>query len=163
MKELTKKILEAGLVDKTVAQLLERWHLLTPEEAALAQKPVAVVEALEKFVENLEELVEAARDGEETTDKPMRETRLDIEVVALHELWTGGCGYFTAAEDNMGRLLVHYRYGFKPGSLLYRDEDASVAAPYGGASPLYRVLQVETMYEKDRKHYTQLTVDKLDE
>lgn len=100
MKEITKKILEAGLIDKTMAQLLERWHLLTPEEAALATKPIAVQEALEKFVENLEDLLHQEADldtaptyktvtrllehwrplTDEFNDKPLRETRLEIWV-----------------------------------------------------------------------------------
>lgn len=55
MKEITKKFLESGIVDNTVAKMLERWGMLTPEELALATEPKAVIkETLENFIEELE-------------------------------------------------------------------------------------------------------------
>lgn len=55
MKELTKKILESGIVDKTIAKMMERWGMLSPEELSLATQPKAVIhETLLNFVEELE-------------------------------------------------------------------------------------------------------------
>lgn len=55
MKELTKKFLESGIVDKTIAKMMERWGMLTPEELEVALMPKAVIaETLENFLEELE-------------------------------------------------------------------------------------------------------------
>lgn len=55
MKEITKKFLESGIVDKTMAKMLEKWGMLSPEELEQAQKPETVVkETLENFIEELE-------------------------------------------------------------------------------------------------------------
>lgn len=55
MKELTKKFLESGVVDKTIAKMMERWGMLTPEELAIATQPKAVIhETLTNFLEEIE-------------------------------------------------------------------------------------------------------------
>lgn len=55
MKEITKKFLESGIVDKTMAKMLEKWGMLSPEDLEQAQKPETVVkETLDQFIEELE-------------------------------------------------------------------------------------------------------------
>lgn len=55
MKELTKKILESGMVDRAIAKMMSRWGMLSPEELELATKPKAVInETLANFLEELE-------------------------------------------------------------------------------------------------------------
>jgi hypothetical protein len=151
MKELTKKILEAGLVDKTVVQLLEKWHLLTPEEAALATKPVAVVEALEKFVENLEELLD--REPLETTNKPMRETRLEILITRPPSgYFCPTTGSFEAVEDEMGRLICSPTIDIHRG-----DEIWKIETPSSRPADLI-VSDVDKLYENDKVIALQITV-----
>ena len=55
MREITKKFIESGIVDKTIAKMMERWGMLTPGELEEATKPKAVIaETLESFIEELE-------------------------------------------------------------------------------------------------------------
>lgn len=72
MKELTKIVLESGIVDKTVAQLLQRWGSLTPEEYAQITHKQVVAESLEIFIEELELLLqpEALERGVTRLDQP---------------------------------------------------------------------------------------------
>lgn len=58
MKELTKKLVESGIVDKTLVQLLQRWGSLTPEEYALLTHEKVVTETLDMFIEELELLLQ---------------------------------------------------------------------------------------------------------
>lgn len=158
MKELTKKILEAGLVDKTVVQLLERWHLLSPEEAAIATKPVVVVEALEKFVENLEELLDK-EPSDATTIKPLRETRLEIVVskppIDLFFFRRSAAPEhrhvrFSAVEDEMGRLIINPDVDTRVGDFLMDDKTGKV---------LYTVLGIEDLYMGNELVAKQITVN----
>lgn len=155
MKELTKKILEAGLVDKTMAQLLERWHLLTPAEAALATKPIAVTEALEQFIENLEELLDR-EPLDSTTDKPMRETRLEIvvrEEVNLYyknETIVDGFLVIQGYKDGFGRLIFRAEYDIHPGTVLYCNVSGGLR---------YLVKVVEDLYSGSKLIARQATVD----
>lgn len=55
MREITKKFLESGIVDKTIAKMMERWGMLSPGELEVATMPKAVIaETLENFLEELE-------------------------------------------------------------------------------------------------------------
>lgn len=58
MKELTKKILESGLVEKTIGQLLSRWGMLTSEEYSTITQKQIIAETLELFIEDLEILMQ---------------------------------------------------------------------------------------------------------
>lgn len=54
MKELTKLLLETGIVERSTARLLQRWGALTPEEYAKISQKEVITETLETFVEELE-------------------------------------------------------------------------------------------------------------
>ncbi len=79
MREITKKFLESGIVDKTTAKMLERWGMLTPEELEEAKKPEAVIkETLDNFIEELELLNQPeAIERKETQLDPLDERVFD--------------------------------------------------------------------------------------
>lgn len=70
-KEITKKLLESGIIDRTIARMMERWGMLSPDELELATKPKAVIhETLTNFIEELELLSQP-----ESIERPI--TKLD--------------------------------------------------------------------------------------
>jgi hypothetical protein len=75
MKDLTKKLIESGIVSKTVAQLFQRWGSLTPEDYAQITNKQVVSETLELFMEELEILLQPeALDREVVSlDHPIQE------------------------------------------------------------------------------------------
>ncbi len=56
MKEITKKFIESGVVDKTMTRMLERWGLLDPSE--IPNPETAARETLDVFIEELELLLQ---------------------------------------------------------------------------------------------------------
>jgi hypothetical protein len=74
MSELTKKVLESGLVDKATAELMERWGYLKPGSADAVKEDAlkdATKSTLTKLAEDLGEEVEK--------QYHMRETYMDLE------------------------------------------------------------------------------------
>jgi hypothetical protein len=77
VKDLTKKLIESGIVSKTMAQLFQRWGSLTPEEYTQITNKQVVSETLELFMEELEILLqpEALDDREVVSlDRPSQES-----------------------------------------------------------------------------------------
>lgn len=151
MKEMTKKILEAGIVDKTLAQLFERWNLLTPEEVALALQPKAVFhDTLSAFIENLEELL-SREPPLLDTNKPMRETRFDIRIRKPPEVvFCPSTGSFYVVEDEMGRFIC------SPTVVLQRGDQ--IWGPKMKKLPDFTVENIEQIYENDKVIALQITV-----
>lgn len=151
MKELTKTILEAGLVDDTTAALLARWGALSPEELAQVQHKQVVAETLETFLEKLETLLD--QDPPDTTaDKPMHETFFEITVREPPVLYFSlREGYFAAVRDIMGHVLVTPSHNFCPGDLIFKDD-------VRGNPPLFKVDVVDKLYKDDQVCILQLTV-----
>lgn len=58
MKELSKKLIEAGVVDKTLAKLFSRWGTLPPEEIEQLSQQKVAHETLEAFLEEIELLTQ---------------------------------------------------------------------------------------------------------
>lgn len=58
MKELTKKVLESGLIDRATAALLEKWGALDPDETDLVGRERITKQTLHDFVEDLELLLQ---------------------------------------------------------------------------------------------------------
>ncbi len=58
MKELTKKILESGLVDKTTAKLMEKWGQLEEGSSELVDHHALTRKTLEDFIEDIELLLQ---------------------------------------------------------------------------------------------------------
>lgn len=71
MKELSKKLIETGVVDRTMAKLFERWGTLPPEEVEQLNQQ-RVRETLEAFLEEIDLLTqpEAIEKQEMALDPP---------------------------------------------------------------------------------------------
>lgn len=81
MKELTKKILESGIVDRTITKMMERWGMIEPSDYALEvheqqTREDVVRETLDAFIEELELLTQP-----EAIER--QETRLDPPAVLV--------------------------------------------------------------------------------
>lgn len=140
MKPLVKKILEAGLVDKHTARMLERWGQLEDgAEDLVGQRRIASQKTLEEFVEDLEGLLE--------TEGDVKETRLEIQVRRPPaELYNRRLGTFAAVQDEMGRYIV------SPVNKLYRGDAISDDAGN------MEVLEVEPLYHGEKLVAYQVTV-----
>lgn len=72
MKELTKKILEAGLVDKATAAMLERWGQLEEGATDVVGRQAVTKRTLEDFIEDIELLLQPeAIEKHETQLEPL--------------------------------------------------------------------------------------------
>jgi hypothetical protein len=110
MSELTKKILESGLVDAATASMMEKWGVIPEGSAELARHKElegATKEQLIKFAEDIGNEVDKQR--------RLKETMLDLNQLrwpAKIEISNGKndilVGPFTAIVDRMGR------YYFQP-------------------------------------------------
>lgn len=145
MRELTKKVLEAGLVNKHAALMFEKWGNLESGASELVGKNDIrqSEEVLTKFVEDIEELI----------DKDMgevRETRLDIQVKPPVVLHTPNGGSTPAAEDEMGRYIVKPGLQLTPGEYIMLDTTGNKA---------YYVLSVEPLYRGETVVALQITVE----
>lgn len=78
MKELTKKILESGLVDKTTAKLLEKWGQLDEGSTDLVGRHELTKKTLEDFIEDIELLLQP-----EAIEK--HETQLDPLISEVYD------------------------------------------------------------------------------
>lgn len=78
MKELTKKILEAGLVDRTTAKLLEKWGQLEEGATDLVGRHELTKRTLEDFIEDIELLLQP-----EAIEK--KETQLDPLIAEVYD------------------------------------------------------------------------------
>jgi hypothetical protein len=144
MRPVTKKILESGLLDKHVTAMLERWGTIDPGgEWAQGNRKLLTQDQLEKFVEELEELV----DREEET---MRETPLDLPVGVLEEFVLPEHHIvFRGRWDNMGRLLVDARLKIKRGEQINCTTQGK----------FFRALDVTTLYKDEEAYVRLVTVE----
>lgn len=75
MRELTKKVVEAGLVEKNVLELFKRWGMLDPDfDAEPLQDPTQ--EQLLSLVDDIADLLE-----EEGEVPEMRESDMELEIL----------------------------------------------------------------------------------
>lgn len=141
MSELTKKILESGLVDQSTAELMEKWGYLPDGSAELAAgKAEALMRAtVEKDVkETLTKLAE--RIGQEVDSlRRTRETMLDLNhlkwpvLVGVWNLKNGDDSRVFRVHglmDRLGRYYFHpkdvWKEAFVPGFVLMRGADDSI-------------------------------------
>jgi hypothetical protein len=147
-KPITEKLIAAGIVDKTMTAMLDRWGQLAPGEYEKLTHKQVVTETLESFIEGLEEILEA--------EKPLRETRLEIPVKRPPvELYSPKAGVFSAVEDEMGRLIVGPGYQLERGWAVWGSHQMS------GHPATMQVLDVEPLYEGDRIFAYQITVQRF--
>jgi hypothetical protein len=98
MKELTKKILEAGLVDKHTTRAMEKWGQLEEGSVALVGKKKVTETTLAEFVEDIETLLDQ--------DLEIRETRFEVSVDGPYTLKIGSYEA-QCFRDQFGRYLVN--------------------------------------------------------
>lgn len=100
MRELTKKILESGLVDKHLALAMERWGNLDRGDAEVVGTAPVTKETFEKFADDIAMLIDP--------DEPLRETLLDLEIdgTAIKCRTFGTKTSVPAILDKMGNLIV---------------------------------------------------------
>lgn len=142
MRAVTKKILEAGLIDKHVQAMLTRWGALEgiiPPEELPEMKRLDTKQKLEQFVEELEELIDQE-------SEVMRETTLDLPL--LKERFFYSLGFdkpvFLAYKDSFGRILVPTDIPLKRGTKLY------CAEPPHGNGKVYKVLDWIKLYQGEK-------------
>lgn len=143
MKPVTKKILEAGLVDKHAAAMLTRWGMLEVGEAGQTGIKKITAEQLEQFAEELDELV----DREEET---MRETPLDMSVGPTEAFVCENTSEkFVGRWDPMGRLVSYPVLKLKRGMKITQ---------YAGPKEL-RVLDITHLYRGNEISFFLITVE----
>jgi len=150
MKWLVKKILEAGLVEKHAALLMEKWGQLEPGSADLVGQKKLTRETLFEFAEELESVL--------SLDAPRLkgEIRLEVhEVAGFTVKWYCLEKYImaTAYMDEMGRLIVKTQL-MPPGAGFVRGDCLNTII-----GKTFRVLDVEELKEDDKVTAYQLTVE----
>lgn len=167
MKELMKKVIEAGLVPKHTLQLMERWRMIpTVEDTRIPSKEeleLRTQEQLTAFAEEIGALLE------EKTDMPeLRETDLELEHVfhksgqpasVLLEMGSQKLSIdgFVVARTRDGRIVFrrtgaekYIEYAARPGSIV-TCQDAK-----------YEVMNVEVRYVHETPEFYSCGVRKLD-
>lgn len=144
MKPLTRKILESGLITKAVAEMMEQWGHLDGGASDLVGRKKLTEDTLQRFVDQIEALVD---------DHSFKEVSLEVPISRFHELYSRDVGFFSAAEDRLGRLVVHFRYHLIPGSILYKEDKVT---------PSHRIMSIETVYVSDLSYFNLLTVESLE-
>ena len=161
MKELTKKVLESGLVDEATAALMERWGTLPEGAAALAKEPKlkdATREQLMKFAEDI---------GDEVEKKAkLRESMLDLNQIRwpakVSIFRTGQLGEEIVADmlscviDRMGRYYFRVddvdTKWFVPGFWIQRHMNVLSKAP-----PVEEILEADIIYLEEHPICVQVT------
>lgn len=144
MKPVTKKILEAGLLDKHTVAMFERWKTIDHDNyekgtsstsvQAYEQKKFETREQLEKFAEEIGELLEAK-------DSVTFETALDLPLVERHFFYDYKTkARFTGYIDKLSRLVIPPAIKVIRGQFLM-DLSTSVK---------YQVLEVEDLHKNDQ-------------
>lgn len=151
MKELSRKILESGLVDKHCALMLERWGQLEVGASELVGRQQLTKQTLEEFAEEIEQLIEQ--------DDVIKETRLEavdgMPRILLKKIGRSSI-VFTGMVDEMGRYLVPPTVEFRRGDTLFVTPDESgVRFSYVG---WVSILEIESLYEGEKAVAQQLTV-----
>lgn len=135
MKELTKLILESGLVPKHTAKLLEKWGGLEEGSAELVGKKKVTTETLEDFAKDVAELMET---------RPIKETVLDdIQVRGQRVIISASSrGTYLCLRDEMGNYFAPtYAHIVKGDSVRVREPDEpdrdSIYLTVRAVTPIY--------------------------
>lgn len=140
MKELTKKILESGIVDEATAEMMEHWGYLEPGAAELAKKATlrdATREQLMKFGEELGEELEKER--------KLKETMLDLNQLR----WPVQVGVWNNRSDESSRVLRVTALVDRMGRYYFRPADVPKDALVPGFVVMsgYEDMKKETILE----------------
>lgn len=149
MKPLTKKILEAGLVEKTSVQLMEKWGQIDRGASSLVNHEAlkgVTEETFNKFAEEVEVLMDEDREA-------FKETKLEFRVgEPLCANWGESKVPLALFRDNMGNFLfsLNLESMAVPGSK-FRTRDGCV----------WRILDKQTLYLGDNPYLIQVRVEEL--
>jgi hypothetical protein len=143
LKPLVKKVLESGLVDKNMAELMEKWGNL-PEGAASLVKDDSLKNATKDQLMKLAEEIGTEVDKERT----LKETQLDLDQIRWPTVVTIRTNNYEhvawqvpAVIDRMGRLYFRIQDAkeewFVPGYNIHRK---GVSPQNGYESPIYEVV-----------------------
>jgi len=160
MKPIIEKVLSSGLVDRSTAQLMEKWGYL-PEGSADKTKEDALKNATHEVLTNL------ANDLATEVEKEhaLRETYLDLERLKWPVSFTGiykprpgqdeviaGTSSLIAVVDRMGRYYFRIQdvkeEWFVPGYLIMKGAEKE------------KILQAQILYIGDQGVCIQVTTDK---
>jgi hypothetical protein len=143
---LVKKILEAGIIDKHITLMFERWGQLERGSEDLIGKKKISQQTMTEFVDEIETLLE--------TNFEMKETRLEVEVKKPPvDLFCPTTGRFSAVEDVMGKYIVSPKVLLHRGSRIWPN-DAPIESSH------WVVLEVEPLYQGDVLVSYQVTIEK---
>lgn len=121
MSDLSKKILESGLIDEATARMMEKWGVLDEGSADLAKKATlkdATREELIQFAEDIGEEVDKQRRLKETMlDLNHLRWPVKLSLAPPRGLEGRPVGSFTAVVDRMGR------YYFRPQEVRAFEKD----------------------------------------
>lgn len=167
MKALVEKVLKSGIVDRGMAEMLERWGNL-PNGAADLVKNDALIHATKNQLEKIAEVIGDAVEEMNT----IRETRLDLDKIQ----WptqvsilpaepnrpgpTKLIKNIPAVMDRMGRLFFRFQDvredWFIPGFVLMRTQHM----PNEGVeiAVLEQVLERTTLFAEEKKIVLEVTV-----
>ncbi len=128
MKELTKRILQAGLVDKHLAMALERWGTLDRGASETVGTCPVTKETFQKFADDIAVLLDP--------DEPMRETLLDLKIEGqpIECRFADTEKVIPAILDVMGNLIVLKEV--KIGTILI-DDTNDTGYEVGMVDPIY--------------------------
>lgn len=156
MSDLTKKILESGLVDVATAKLLEKWQALPEGSAELAEGKaerlqVVTQEVLTQFAEDVGEEVEKQR--------RLRETSLDLATMKwpVNAMIANPLGdvtmFVSGLVDRFGRYFFRpqdvMKEWFIPGYKLCRQAPSSMQGAEIGTLT-ETIIEVSELYVGDQ-------------
>lgn len=159
MKELTKKILESGIVDEATAAMMERWGVLEEGASELAKKATlkdATREELIKFAEEVGEEVEKERKLKETMFD-LNQLRWPVAICfGEHPGEPLTSGPIQALIDRMGRYYFRpqdMKSGWLvPGRFIVRNVE-------GAFSKRETILEVSELFIGDQVAAIQVSVE----
>ncbi len=161
MKELTKKVLESGLVDQKTVELMEKWGTLPEGSAELAKDPKlkdATKADLMKFAEEIGyEVEKRAKLHESMLDLDKIRWPATVTVLSLHgdrsdlSQATQVVGDVSCVIDRMGRYYFRYQDvspgWFVPGYIIRR---------YNASQP-EEILESDVIYIGEQPVCVQVT------
>jgi hypothetical protein len=152
MKPLVKKILEAGLVDKHVAKMMERWGTLEPNSSDLVGQRKVTETTLQEFADDIEYLIEKG------SEEGKQETSLEIgtgEGFTIRWFCLERHMMMPVWKDTMGNLIALKKF-MPPGAGFVRGEQLDTII---GKS--YRVLDIDPIAVGESITAYRLAVEEL--
>lgn len=150
MKPITKRLLQAGLIDNKFASMLEYWGALDPEEVEHQKAITNLVNTKKDLLQLVDDLDEIL--GTKETEG-IKETRFEIYTRKPPvNLFTPSRGMFAAIQDELGRYIIGPNITLTPGDFLWAPGD-------DGKGPSLRVVEITPLYENDKVVAKQITVE----